>query len=281
VRIDLHSHSTVSDGTEPPAEVVASAARAGIDVLALTDHDSAGGWAEAAQAAGAAGLVLVPGAEISCQHRGVSVHLLSYLHDPAAPGLLAETERSRESREHRAERIVERIAQDYPLTWPDVLEHVRDGATIGRPHIADALVAKGLFRTRDEVFATVLGDGSPYYVPHYAPDVVTAVALVRQAGGVPVFAHPFAHRRGRTVGEDVIEAMAAAGLGGLEVDHRDHDAAARARLRQIAADLDLFVTGASDYHGDGKPNRLGENTTDASVLAQIVEQGHGSAVFRP
>ena len=281
MRIDLHTHSTASDGTRSPAEVMGDAALAALDVVALTDHDTTAGWEQAAEAARRLGVVLVPGAEVSCGSAGISVHVLSYLHDPAAPGLLAEMSRARESRERRAERMVEHLAQDYDLTWADVLEQVRDGATIGRPHLADALVAKGYFLSRDEVFATVLHDRSRYYVPHYAPDVCTAVRLIREAGGVPVFAHPLAGRRGRTVGEDVLEAMVDAGLAGLEVDHRDHDPDDRRRLRDLARAHGLFVTGASDYHGNGKPNVLGENVTSAEIFEALLAQGTGTAPVRP
>ena len=278
MRIDLHTHSTVSDGTQPPAEVVASAVDAGLDVVALTDHDSAGGWAEAAEAARHLGIALVPGAEISCQWRGVSVHLLSYLHDPVHPGLLAEVTRARSSRERRAVRMVELINADYPLEWDDVATLAARGATLGRPHIADALVARGHVATRDEAFASILVPGSRYYVPHYAPDPMAAITLVRAAGGVPVFAHPKASRRGYTVGDQVIEAMVDAGLAGLEVDHRDHSEAARRRLREIAASHDLIVTGSSDYHGDGKPNLLGENTTEPEMLERIEAEARGRVV---
>lgn len=282
MRIDLHTHSTASDGTQPPAEVVRSAVEAGLDVVALTDHDTTAGWAEAAEAARRYGIVLVPGTEVSCSYHGVSVHLLSYLQDPAAPGLLTETERARESRRHRAERMVELVAADYPrLTWQAVLDHTSAGTTVGRPHLADALVDLGYFPDRDTVFRDVLTERSPYYVPHYAPDPVTAVRLVREAGGVPVFAHPLASRRGRTVGEDVVEAMVDAGLAGLEVDHRDHDPEQREHLRALARRWDLIVTGSSDYHGDGKPNRIGENLTAEEEYLRILEQATGSAPVRP
>ncbi|HZI97740.1 MAG TPA: PHP domain-containing protein [Actinomycetales bacterium] len=280
MRIDLHTHSTVSDGTQPPAEVVAAAVEAGLDVVALTDHDSAAGWGEAAGAARRLGITLVPGAEISCQWRGVSVHLLSYLHDPEHPGLLGELTRARSSRERRAERMVELIDADYALTWDDVAALAAPGATLGRPHIADALVARGHVATRDEAFTSILATGSPYFVGHYAPDPVVAVELVRAAGGVPVFAHPKASRRGYTVGDHVIEAMVAAGLAGLEVDHRDHSEPDRARLREIAASHDLIVTGSSDYHGTGKQNRLGENGTSPADLERIEAEGKGH-VIRP
>jgi predicted metal-dependent phosphoesterase TrpH len=272
VLIDLHTHSAVSDGTQTPEQLVVAAARAGLDVVALTDHDSTGGWQEAARAATVHGVALVRGTEISCALDGVSVHLLSYLQDPEHPGLRAEIARTRDSRERRAERMVELIGQDVPLTWDDVLAQVADGATIGRPHIADALVANGLAANRSAAFAGILSSRSHYYVRHHAPTPVDAVRLVRAAGGVPVMAHPLAHQRGRVVGDDVIGEMVDAGLAGLEVDHRDNDDDARAHLRELAAHWDLLVTGSSDYHGAGKPNLLGENTTRPEVLARIEAQ---------
>jgi predicted metal-dependent phosphoesterase TrpH len=282
MRIDLHTHSNVSDGTETPAEVVASAAAAGLDVLALTDHDSTAGWAEAAAAARRAGVVLVPGMEVSCKTaHGVSVHVLSYLHDPAHPGLLEEIGRAREARLTRAERMVEILAEDYPITWLHVREQAAHGATIGRPHIADALVAAGVVSDRSEAFANILTSHSRYLVSHYAPDPATAVRLVREAGGVPVFAHPVATARGRVVGEDVYAEMIDAGLLGLEVDHRDNPVPGRNWLRALAAEHGLLVTGSSDYHGAGKPNLLGENTTSPAVLERIEALGTGSAVVRP
>ena len=279
--IDLHTHSTASDGTEPPAQVVASAAASGLDVVALTDHDTTAGWDEAAQAATTYGVALVRGTEVSCSHRGISIHLLSYLHDPEAPGLREEIEHARASREHRAEAMVGLIAEDYDISWEDVIAQAGDGATLGRPHIADAMVAKGIVPDRDAAFATVLHSRSGYHVSHYAPDPVTAVRLVRAAGGVPVMAHPLAYHRGRVVGDDVIADMTSAGLLGLEVDHRDHDQAARDHLRGLAKDLGLLVTGSSDYHGDGKPNRLGENCTSPEVLEAIEAAASGVPVVRP
>ena len=279
--IDLHTHSTASDGTESPAEVVASAAEAGLDVVALTDHDTTSGWDEAAASAMRHGIALVRGIEISCQHEGISIHLLGYLQDPASPGLLAELDRSRESRHTRAKRIVERLSQDVPLDWDDVVARIEPGATIGRPHIADAMVDKGIVATRTEAFAVYLKDGSPYYVSHYAPDPVLAVRLVGEAGGVAVMAHPFASIRGAVVADAVIEAMTDAGMAGLEVHHSDHTGAQVRHVTDLAATLGLFVTGSSDYHGDGKPNRLGENTTDSVVLQRIEDLASGSPVLRP
>lgn len=281
MKIDLHAHSNVSDGTETPADVMASAARAGLDVVALTDHDSTDGWAEASRAAVREGIALVPGMEISCRtEQGISVHLLSYLHDPTHPGLLEEITKSKDARLTRAERMVSLLAEDYPLTWDDVIHQVAPGATMGRPHIADALVAAGVVSDRTEAFASILTSRSRYWVQHYAPEPALAVELVRAAGGVPVFAHPVASSRGRVVGEETYQEMIDAGLAGLEVDHRDNPEEGRKFLRKLASRHNLLITGSSDYHGTGKVNLLGENTTDPEVFGRIVAMGTGSRVVR-
>ncbi|QDY90553.1 PHP domain-containing protein [Arthrobacter sp. UKPF54-2] len=281
MRIDLHAHSNVSDGTQAPAEVIASAAGAGLDVVALTDHDSTDGWAEAAAAARELAVALVPGMEISCRTReGISVHLLSYLHDPAHPGLVEEITKSKDARFTRAERMVSLLAEDYPLSWDDVIHHVAPGATLGRPHIADALVAAGVVEDRSEAFESILTSRSRYWVQHYAPDPAYAVELVRDAGGVPVFAHPVASSRGRIVGDRTYREMIDAGLAGLEIDHRDNPEEGRIFLRRLAERHGLLVTGSSDYHGAGKPNLLGENLTAPEVLARIEELGTGTSVVR-
>lgn len=283
MRIDLHTHSRASDGTQPPAEVMRSAREAGLDVVALTDHDTTLGWAEAVDAAVREGVALVRGIEISCARDGTSIHLLGYLTDPAAPGLTDEITLAREARVTRLERMVALMEADgIPITYAEVLAQVPEGATAGRPHIADALVHKGIFEHRDEAFADWLSNDSRFYVGHYAPDPVRAVELVVEAGGVAVHAHPFVRTAGRTVPDSLIEEMAAAGLGGVEVFHRDHDDDARARGLALAARTGLFVTGSSDYHGTGKYNRLGENTTTPEVLAQIEGSASGiTPVVRP
>jgi predicted metal-dependent phosphoesterase TrpH len=274
VLIDLHTHSFASDGTDAPAEVVRQAAAAGLDVVALTDHDTTRGWAEAAAAATGAGIALVRGIEVSCSAaRGISVHLLGYLQDPDHAALVDATEAARASRQERARRLVERVSRDFPLAWEDVLAQLGPDATVGRPHIADALVARGHVPDRAAAFEGVLATRGPYYVPYRAPDAVAMVRALRSAGGVPVLAHPFAAARGRVVPDRVIEEMADAGLAGLEVDHRDHTDADRRRLRAMAAGLGLLVTGSSDFHGAGKPNRLGENLTEPDVFEQIEAQG--------
>ncbi len=273
MRIDLHTHSSASDGTQPPAELVAAAAAAGLDVVALTDHDTTAGWAEAADAARREGIALVRGTEVSARAGGVSVHVLSYLQDPAYPALADELARVVDARVHRAERIVAALARDVPITWEQVVAQAGDAAAVGRPHIADVLVANGVVPDRDAAFVGLLHSRGRYYVPYYAPEAATAVRLIRAAGGVPVFAHPGADGRGRIVPDEVFDELADAGLAGLEVRHRDHDEAQRARLAAIAERLGLLVTGSSDYHGAGKLNRLGENLTEPDVLAQIEREG--------
>jgi len=273
MRIDLHTHSTASDGTQSPADVVLAAGEAGLDVVALTDHDTTAGWDEAAEAAQLVGVALVRGTEVSARSRGISVHLLSYLQDPTHPALVAELDKTRDARLGRARAIVDLLAADYPITWDDVLAQAKDAVVVGRPHLADALVANGVVADRDAAFARLLRADGPYHVPHYAPAAPDAVRAIRAAGGVPVFAHPGADARGRIVPDAVFDELAAAGLGGIEVHHRDHSPQQRERLTAIAERLGLLVTGSSDYHGDGKANRLGENLTEPSALAAIEEQG--------
>jgi 3',5'-nucleoside bisphosphate phosphatase len=271
VLIDLHAHSSASDGTDSPAGLVAEAARVGLDVVALTDHDTFAGWDEALSAADGAGVRVLPGVEMSCALNGISLHVLGYLPDPENRPLVEELMRTRDDRIPRARAIVRKLAADgYAVTWDDVLAQVGADGTVGRPHIADALVAAGVVDSRDEAFAGLLHDRSRYYVRHYATDPLRAIRLVREAGGVTVFAHPAASSRGRTVADDAIVAMAEAGLGGLEVDHPDHDAGARQHLRGLAHDLGLLVTGASDYHGAGKAARLGQETTAPKVYEALL-----------
>ncbi len=278
--IDLHTHSLHSDGTEPPATVVRNAAAAGVDVLALTDHDVVTGWAEADVAGRETGVLVVPGIEVSCSWRGISVHLLAYLPDPADAGLERELAASRHSRDTRLQVMVERLAADgYPVSYEEVLSTAAADASLGRPHIADVLVRNGVFAHRDQAFEDLLSTRSPYYVSHAAPDPVRATELVVAAGGAAVLAHPFATKRGRTVTDDVVADMAAAGLTGLEVDHRDHGPAERAHAARLAAGLGLVTTGSSDYHGAGKENRLAENTTSPAVLETILARASGAALL--
>ncbi|CCH79468.1 PHP domain protein [Nostocoides japonicum T1-X7] len=273
--VDLHTHSTASDGTLSPGEVVRAAAEAGLTTFALTDHDTFRGWDGAVDAAREYGVGLVRGIEISCVDARISIHLLGYLPDPTMPELVAELDRTRTSRTTRMERMVALMAADgIPVTMADVMAQTDEesSTTVGRPHLADALVAKGLAPDRTAAFERFLGRGSPYYVRHYALDAVYAVRLIRAAGGVPVMAHPFAESRGRVVADPVIERLVAAGLAGLEADHPDHTPDQTAHARELAERFDLLVTGSSDFHGAGKPNRLAERTTSPDVLEALLAQ---------
>ncbi|SED71366.1 hypothetical protein SAMN05216532_5441 [Streptomyces sp. 2231.1] len=276
MRVDLHCHSTASDGTDTPAELVRNAAAAGLDVVALTDHDTTRGYGEAI-AALPAGLTLVTGAELSCRIDGVSMHLLAYLFDPEEPALLAERELVRDDRVPRARGMVSRLnALGVPVTWEQV-ERIAAGGSVGRPHVATALVELGVVATVSDAFTEEwLADGGRAYVPKHETDPFEAIRLVKGAGGVPVFAHPAAVKRGRTVPESAIAEMAAAGLDGIEVDHMDHDADARTRLRALADELGLLVTGSSDYHGSRKTVSLGAFTTDPEVYGEITRRATGA-----
>ncbi|WP_336053199.1 PHP domain-containing protein [Streptomyces sp. CA2R101] len=276
MRIDLHTHSTASDGTDTPAELVRGAAAAGLDVVALTDHDTVGGHAEA-RAALPAGLTLVTGAELSCRLDGVSLHMLAYLFDPEEPELARERELVRDDRVPRARAMVAKLRElGVPLTWEQVARIAGDGA-VGRPHIATALVDLGVVGSVSDAFTSewLAGDGRAYVEKHEL-DPFDAIRLVKAAGGVTVFAHPLAVKRGSCVPESAIAALAAAGLDGIEVDHMDHDEPTRARLRGLAADLGLLTTGSSDYHGSRKTCRLGEYTTDPEIYGEIVRRATGA-----
>lgn len=273
---DLHLHSSVSDGTDEPRALVRAVAEAGIDTFALTDHDTTDGWSDAADEAQQLGLTMLPGIEFSTRTGHVSVHLLGYLINPAHPELLGELERIRASRLTRATRIVERIAVDYELYWADVAAQASDGATLGRPHIADALIARGHVATRSEAFDTILHPRAGYIEPHYAPDTAAAVRMIRAAGGVPVLAHPGTRGADRVVPRSRLAELVDAGLFGLEIDHPENLADGKLALRALADEFSLAITGASDYHGTGKANRIGECLTDPAVVAEILAQGSGS-----
>ncbi len=278
--IDLHAHSTASDGLCSPTEVVHLAAAAGLTVVALTDHDTTSGLAEAACIL-PTGLTLLPGAEISCgirveYGRWVSLHLLAYLFDATEPVFAAVRARLRDDRVTRARRMVEKLAADgHPVRWEQVAAQA-DGV-IGRPHVAEALVDAGLVNSLQAAFTPAwIGAGGRYWVGKDEPDALDAIRLVREAGGVSVLAHPYASTRGPTIGPDVIAAMTRAGLRGLEVDHPDHPPQARARLRRLATDLGLVVTGASDFHGPSKPQLLGSETTSGHAYEVLIAEAHGA-----
>ncbi|WP_255513468.1 PHP domain-containing protein [Homoserinibacter sp. GY 40078] len=274
--IDLHAHTSVSDGTETPTELVAAGVSAGLGVLAITDHDSTSGWDEAFRAAVGTGLTIMPGIELSTQLDYASIHVLGYLIDPANADLVAATARIREERLHRAEAMVARISADYSLTWDDVVAQTTPGATVGRPHIADALVARGHVPDRSAAFASILHWRGGYYRPHEAPPPVEGVRLITAAGGVAVIAHPGARGPQRVLSDARMRSLVDAGLAGLEIDHRDNPPSSRPHWEELARRFGLIRTGSSDYHGTGKPNRLGENTTSPEAYAEIIARGTGS-----
>ncbi|GGU72311.1 phosphatase [Streptomyces litmocidini] len=276
MRIDLHTHSTASDGTDSPAELVRNAAAAGLDVVALTDHDTTRGHAEAI-AALPEGLTLVTGAELSCRMDGIGLHMLAYLFDPEEPALLAERELVRDDRVPRARGMVAKLQElGVPVTWERVARIAGDGS-VGRPHVAEALVELGVVPDVSGAFTPEwLADGGRAYVEKHELDPVDAIRLVKAAGGVTVFAHPLAVKRGQVLPEASVARLAEAGLDGIEVDHMDHDEATRARLRGLAKELGLLTTGSSDYHGSRKTCRLGEYTTDPEIYGEITRRAAGA-----
>ncbi|HEX5996449.1 MAG TPA: PHP domain-containing protein [Jiangellales bacterium] len=273
MRIDLHTHSSVSDGTDPPEVLVANAAAADLDVIALTDHDTFDGWDAAISAGRDRGVTVVGGVEISTGLRGAAVHLLGYLPDPDFGPLVAELERIRAHRNGRLTAILERLNQiGVPVTRQDVLAVASRASSVGRPHVADALVARGYVANRGEAFDSWLAEGGPAFVPKYAPPTAEMIALVRRAGGVAVLAHPWGRSSRRVLTPGALEKLARAGLAGLEVDHDDHDRTDREELRALAADLGLIVTGSSDHHGTGKiGHELGRYTTDPEQYERLLD----------
>lgn len=283
-RIDLHSHSSWSDGTQSVPELFDSAREAGLDVLALTDHDTVRGWEELPAAVAASGVAAVPGIEVSAEHERRSVHVLALLVDPSEDTeLAAELARARDSRRDRARAMAERLSEDFPINWEDVRAQAADPeATLGRPHLADALVAAGVVSERAEAFARMLHPDAPYYVRHYAPSPGRAVEVIRRAGGVAIAAHPGSVTRTGPLPREVLEEMIDAGLSAIEVEHREHDPGTRSALRDLARSKGLLTTGGSDYHGAGKPNRLGENLTAPSVLDALLNSATSPLeVIRP
>ena len=260
--IDLHTHTTASDGTDSPFALVKKALATGVTTLGITDHDSTAGWAEAITAIQPQ-IQLVLGAEVSCLTTdGISVHMLGLLFDGEDEPIQQMLSDSRDTRLPRMRKMVALLQADgFDISLEDVYQAAPDQATIGRPHLADALVAKKIVATRDEAFADLLHNESKYYVTHAAPTPADAIATIKRAGGVAVIAHPFASRRGQILTADTFQDLVAAGLDGIEVHHRDQNAAEQQVLTEIAGELHLVTTGASDYHGTGKLNAMAENTT--------------------
>lgn len=292
MKIDLHTHSTYSDGRDSVSEVFQAAALAGLDLIALTDHDTTSGWHDATESAAEFGVGFMPGIEVTTRARVVGldgevyrfgIHMLAYLPDPENLALSGALRTSVESREVRLREIVNRISEDFQITWDDVLAQLKDGATMGRPAVADALIANtDRFTERGQVFDELWYKGSKYHVPNTGvPETLEAIELIREAGGVPIIAHPLSRGKGPKPGDPMplrhFEEMIEAGLAGFECHHRDVPAHARDWLLDLAKKHDLIVTGSSDYHGNlGKQNRIGENTTTPEMLQRIIEQATGS-----
>ncbi len=290
MKIDLHAHSTWSDGADPVSKVFAEAKAQGVDVLALTDHDNTLGWDEARKASAELGMGFVPGIEVTTRarvnvNRSFGVHMLAYLPDPNNAELVAELGGSKSTREDRLREVFDLIAADYALDWEDVLGQLTEGGTWGRPSVAAALVARGHFKHTDEVFEKLWGEGElRYYVPNeHVPETLDAIAMIRCAGGVPIIAHPMARGKGPQPGQLMpqrhFEMMIEAGLAGFEVFHRDVPEHARKWLIDLAKLHDLILTGSSDYHGDRKHNVLGENTTTLEMLERIIAQATGTQAY--
>ena len=272
MRIDLHTHSAVSDGTDTPAGLVRKAHAAGLDVVGLTDHDTFDGLDEAAAEGERVGALVIPGMELSCSLNGSSVHVLAYGAHPSSPGLAAEMALVRDGRLGRLAGVLDKLAAlGVPVTEDEVMAQVGDSPSVGRPHIADALIKAGHVRDRQEAFDRFLADGGPAHVPRYTIDVGRGIDLIHQAGGLAVIAHPWGRGRERLLPPSVLQTMVDDHrLDGIEVDHQDHDAETRHRLRRLADSIGLLATGSSDYHGTGKlDHELGCNLTDPEVFDEI------------
>jgi predicted metal-dependent phosphoesterase TrpH len=279
--IDLHTHSLASDGTDTPGELINKAHARGISVLGLMDHDTVAGWDEAIQYL-RPGMSLVLGSEISCQTLdGTSVHMLGMLFDRENTALAEVLSTTRDNRLTRMNRIISRLNEaGFEITIEDVLAQLAPGATLGRPHLADALIAKKIVASRDEAFTELLHNNSKYYISHYSPTPEDAIKLIKQAGGVAVIAHPLASLRGRTVSIDSFKSMVEAGLDGIEISHRDQSEDERELLRKVVAQYGIIATGSSDYHGNGKLNELAEFTTKPEDFEALEARANARRVVR-
>jgi len=277
--IDIHTHTTCSDGTDTPRELVNKAIVQGLQILGISDHDTTSGWQEARESLRGS-LQLALGAEISClTGDGISVHMLGLLFDPLHEQMQQVLEETRDGRLPRMRKMIEKMrAEGMEISIEDVENAMPAGATMGRPHLADALVAKKIVKSRDEAFIDLLHNESRFYVSHAAPTPAEAIALIRRAGGVAVIAHPFASHRGQILKATDFEELHTAGLNGIEVDHRDQNPDERAMLRDIARELDLAITGSSDYHGTGKLNSLAENHTSREQWEKLEAQANARRV---
>lgn len=273
MRIDLHTHSAVSDGTDTPTSLVHRAHAAGLDVIALTDHDTFDGVAQAVEAGKRIGLTVVAGVEMSCNVDGDSVHLLGYGCNRWNRALNQELAKNRLARADRLQRFADRLTElGMPLTVEDIKEQSGVSPSVGRPHIADAMVAKGYVADRAEAFDKWLADDKPGYISRYSTPLEDAIKLVHDAGGVAVLAHPWRKGHANRLTADYITHLAEElELEGIEVDHQDHDLDTREQLFALGERLGLIRTGSSDYHGLGKTNHdLGCNLTRESAYRELL-----------
>lgn len=283
-RIDPHAHTSCSDGTVPPEQIIAAAAKADLDLVGITDHDTVSGWNRAISQVGnylnSRGIPvgLIPGVEISSQARGATVHVLGYLLNPADESFKKHCVLQQEIRLVRAKEIVDILAKDYPISWELVSSIAPAGVPVGRPHIADALVNIKVVPDRSAAFSQILHPRSPYYRKYHAPNSSAVVEMILQAGGVPVLAHPYAGKRQKHVEVDVIGEMVDAGLVALEAYHPEHTQLEVRQVEQVAKQFQILLTGASDWHGAGKPNKLGECVTSPEVWQEIENRGFTKVV---
>lgn len=274
---DLHCHTTYSDGTKTPQDLIKIAKKLNIEGVAITDHDTTSGWDDFQKAASKENMPVLYGSEITAEDHGISVHMLAYQYNPEDNLVTKMFATTRKRRIDRTRAMVERMSKDYPITWEDVLAQASYGelTTIGRPHIADALVAAGIFETRSQAFAGPISPHGPYYIPTPSPNVYEVIEAVKHAGGVSVIAHPADYSRNSILlSDNQIISYAHSGLNGLEVYHRGNSLTQRQRLLKIAKDYNLLITGGSDWHGDGKPNLLGEEITGRETVNKILKLGY-------
>ena len=281
--IDLHTHTTASDGTDKPFEMLENAKKAGLTVVAMTDHDSVEGWREVRSKRDQipSGLTIVPGAEVSTRTQlGMSVHIVGLLFDAKNAKLAKLLSDTRDDRIPRMEKMIEKLkAAGYQVTMEDVEEVKPVGATLGRPHLADALIKNGIVASRDEAFAELLHNNSQFYVSHWAPSPVEAIKAIAAAGGVSILAHPFAEKRGAVLTFGEVTELAAAGLNGIERNKRDQDEAAHSKIDQLSSEHNLIKVGSSDYHGSARANQLGEEQTPLDLWENLASKASGDEVF--
>lgn len=273
MRADLHMHSTRSDGSLAVAELVHAVHAAGVSVFALTDHDTLDGLDEAAHHAAKLGLRLVSGVEISTRLAELELHILGYGFDPEHPQLNMMLEAQQAARKMRIPKIVERLRElGIPLDVDDVYR-VAAQASPGRPHVAKALVARGFVRDMDEAFRRYLGDGAPGQIRKIVPSPAEAIRLIHEAGGKASWAHPLARPIHRQGGFDaLLRELKLAGLDGVEEVHPGQDASARKRVRKLSSELQLKLTGGSDFHGEATPGVfLGRGRGHDEVLVSAID----------